>query len=347
MLIYAFSVNYRARINAYVAVLIAVLFIGLLGRILFMSDIFGRNFRLISLSECATLLFGSTVYLFTKSSLQSRNYSREELWHYLPAVFYITFVFFAFVYPSDEVLGERIESGELFRTISIFVGFGLVFNFYYWIKSLRLFIQFRRELVNEVSYTVKSRFYLHFLITIGLVLCFWLAIYLLSLLGHDMLERSLRPYIWLSLAFIVLFITFYGLRSPELFLVVQVLDTRKYVRSKLSNADLDNLKMKLDALMEEKKPYLNRKLLKAELADMLGVSNPELARLLNERIGMNFFEYVNYHRIKEFVEISGSDRAKMLTFFGLAQEVGFNSKTTFNSAFKKVMGKSPKEYFNS
>ena len=85
--------------------------------------------------------------------------------------------------------------------------------------------------------------------------------------------------------------------------------------------------------------------MKADLAEMLGVNNPEVARLLNESIGMNFFEYVNYHRIREFVELAKTERAKNLTFFGIAQEAGFNSKTTFNKSFKKLMGTSPREYF--
>ena len=91
---------------------------------------------------------------------------------------------------------------------------------------------------------------------------------------------------------------------------------------------------------------LNNKLLKTELAQMLGVNNPELARLLNENIGMNFFEYVNYYRIKEFVFLAKTEKAKQLTFFGLAQEAGFNSKTTFNKSFKKLMGVSPSAYFD-
>ena len=78
---------------------------------------------------------------------------------------------------------------------------------------------------------------------------------------------------------------------------------------------------------------------------MLGISNPELARLLNERIGMNFFNFVNYYRIKEFIELAKTDKAKGFTFFGLAQEAGFNSKTTFNKAFRSLMGTSPSAYF--
>ena len=41
-----------------------------------------------------------------------------------------------------------------------------------------------------------------------------------------------------------------------------------------------------------------------------------------------------------------TEKAKQLTFFGLAQEAGFNSKTTFNKSFKKLMGASPSVYFD-
>ncbi|GAA0715681.1 hypothetical protein GCM10009430_10460 [Aquimarina litoralis] len=137
------------------------------------------------------------------------------------------------------------------------------------------------------------------------------------------------------------------MKEPDLFKVSNIIKPKKYVQSKLSHNQLDDLKSQLDHLMIEKKPYLNRKLLKSELAEMLGVSNPEIARLLNERIGMNFFEYVNYYRIKEFIDLAKTDQAKNITFFGLAQEAGFNSKTTFNKSFKDLMGTTPKEYFSN
>ncbi len=345
--IYLFSPKNRKNINGYIAFLVLVLMIGLSGRVLYISDIFGKNFRLIAFSEFATLLFGSTIYLFTKSSLLQKRFSYQDLLHYLPGFFYIIFVVFMFMLPTDEVIGARIKSGELFRTITIFIGIGLLFNITYWIMSLQLFLSFRKELRNELSYTVKTQFFLNFLIAIGICLLSWGIVYFISIFGFEMIERKARETIWLSIALIILFIAYYGMISPDLFKIVPAQVQKKYAQSKLSKSDLDQLQAKLDRLMIEKKPYLNRKLLKAELADMLGVSSPEIARLLNENIGMNFFEYINYHRIKEFVELTQTDKAKNLTFFGLAQEAGFNSKTTFNKSFKKLMGTSPKGYFTS
>ncbi|WP_350290530.1 helix-turn-helix domain-containing protein [uncultured Croceitalea sp.] len=247
--------------------------------------------------------------------------------------------------PSDEVIVARIERGELYTVVSILVGIGLVFNCVYWVLSLRQFLRFRSGLKNELSYTIKTQFFLNFLIAIGICLLVWIGIYLTSLFGNETLERDARKFIWLGIAFIVLFIAYYGMLAPDLFRIQSYNHTQKYSQSKLNHTDLDTLKTQLEQMMIAKKPYLNNKLMKAELASMLGVSNPELARLLNERIGMNFFDFVNYYRIKEFISLAKTDKAKELTFFGLAQEAGFNSKTTFNKSFKNLMGVAPSEYF--
>ena len=345
MFIYSQKKN-RKQINVYIAFLVFVLFIGLSGRVLYISKVFGDNFRLISFSEFAILLFGVTVYLFTKSSLTNHRFSKKDLIHYLPAFCYNLFVIFYFMLPSDTVIVDRIKAGELYLVVSIFVGIGLFINMTYWLLSLRHYNRFRKELKNELSYTIRTRFFLHFLVAVGGCLLVWAVIYGLSLFQTETLEREARQFIWLGIAFIILFISFYGITVPDLYRIQTLKISKKYHQSKLSSADLDMLKTKLEAIMESKKPYLNSRLMKADLAEMLGVSNPELARLLNERIGMNFFDFVNYYRIREFIDLAKTDRAQNFTFFGLAQEAGFNSKTTFNKSFKNLIGISPSEYLS-
>ena len=250
-----------------------------------------------------------------------------------------------FIFPSNEEIRERYKDGGLFEHVLTFIGFALIFNVAYWVASVRIFTKVNKELGNEFSYVVRTKFFRNFLSAIGICLLVWITFYFISMFGVKTIEIDARNYIWTSIALIILFIAYYSTKEPELFKVKELIEAKKYTQSKLSATDLDTLKTRLDVLMVEKKPYLNRNLLKTDLADMLGVNNPEVARLLNERIGMNFFEYVNYHRIKEFVELAKTEKAKQLTFFGLAQEAGFNSKTTFNKSFKKLMGTSPSEYF--
>ena len=335
----------RSRINGYFIVLAVVLLIGLSGRILYLSEVFGRNSRLIALSEFATLLFGSTIYLFVRSSLPRRPFARRDLWHYFPAVFYNLMMVLFIILPTDETMNRRITDGTFYRLVVFFVGFGLLFNLTYWVLSILHFLRFRKTLQDEVSYAVKSRFFLVFLLAVGACLLTWLGVYLISIVDGNFIARPTTQLIWLCLALLLLLLAYHGLREPELYRIPPITTGGKYAQSRLSADDLDDLKGRLEQLMLDKKPYLNRKLLKAELAESLGVSSPELARLLNESIGMNFFEYVNYFRIKEFVVLAKTARARELTLFGLAQEAGFNSKTTFNKAFRDLMGTSPKTYF--
>ncbi|MBV6644193.1 MAG: AraC family transcriptional regulator [Cyclobacteriaceae bacterium] len=343
--IYVSSSKKREQIGGYLALLIIVLMIGLSGRILNATAIFGTSRKFIAVSEFSNLLFGSTTYLFTRASLFGRKFHPRDLLHYLPAAIYSAFILVLFIIPSNEEIKARYAQGGLTEHIIAFIGFALVFNIGYWMASYSLFRDFKHKLGGELSYVVKTRFFHIFLIAIGICLMTWVVFYFISIFGSEYIEVGARNYIWTSIGLILLFISFYTMKEPELFRVTESINQKKYIKSRLSEKELDALKEKLDRLMTEKKPYLNRRLMKADLAELLGVNNPEIARLLNESIGMNFFEYVNYYRIKEFVKLAESGKAKHFTFYGLAQEAGFNSKTTFNKSFKKLMGSSPREYF--
>ncbi len=345
--IYFFSKKNRRHINGFMAFLIATLSVGLLGKVIYNTGYWGPNFRFIALSELSTLLFGPTLFLFTRATLQKLPNTKQNLVHYLPGITYFIFILIYFIIPNDNIISQRIKTGELIRVIYTCHAFGLIVNITYWVLAWNVFTSFMDNLKNEVSYEIRARFINNLLLVIGISLGIWLVLYTTSFLGFDRLERNARPYIWIVLTLIVLFITYYSMLYPEVLRVIPNLKKQKYALSKLSMKDMDALKNKLDQLMLEKKPHLNSKLLKTELAEMLGVNNPELARLLNENIGMNFFEYVNYYRIQEFIHLAKTDTTKQFTFYGLAQEAGFNSKTTFNKSFKNLIGTSPSEYFES
>jgi len=335
-----FSPKNRKRINPFLIIFVVVLFIGLTGRVLYFSGIFGADTRLVVFSELATLFFGTTVFLFTRSSLYDRQYRHTDLYHYILPLIYnvvVTIVFIVF----DEV------DKSLWVTLLI-IGIGLMVNIIYYIKSVLLYLDFKRKVQDELSHTVKSQFFLNFLACIGLCLSVWLGLFILGNIDISFLPKTSWQLIWFSIAIVILFITFYGIQDPELFKIkLPIEEKRKYAHSKFSEKDLDKLKEELEIIMMDKKPYLNQKLLKSQLAEMMGVSNPEMARLLNERIGMSYFEFINYYRIKEFIELAKTDKAKSMSLFGLAQESGFYSKTTFNKSFKLLMGVTPSAYFGN
>lgn len=105
-------------------------------------------------------------------------------------------------------------------------------------------------------------------------------------------------------------------------------------------------KKKLAAIMESKSLYINPKLTLSDLANYLGTNTYYASRILNEGFGKNFADYINSHRIEAFIKKVNDNPDNDQTFLALAYEVGFNSKSAFNRAFKKVTGATPSEYFN-
>lgn len=104
---------------------------------------------------------------------------------------------------------------------------------------------------------------------------------------------------------------------------------------------------KLNGLMNQDKVYREAELSLNLLAERIDTKPHILSKLLNEHYEQNFRDFVNAYRVAEFIEMANAGKLEKLTYLGLAHEVGFNSKSTFNLAFKKVTNQSPRAYFKA
>ena len=98
--------------------------------------------------------------------------------------------------------------------------------------------------------------------------------------------------------------------------------------------------------MEEEKFFLDVNLGLKDLAGKINLHPNKLSWLLNERVGKNFYNFINSYRLKEFQEKAIDPQNQHLSLLGLAYESGFNSKSVFNEYFKKNTGLTPKNWIN-
>ncbi len=96
--------------------------------------------------------------------------------------------------------------------------------------------------------------------------------------------------------------------------------------------------------MDEERPYLDSSLSLRSLAVQIDMHPNQLSWLLNESIGKNFNEFVNHYRVEAFKRLATDPNNAHITLIGLAYESGFNSKTVFNTYFKKETGHTPKQF---
>ena len=165
-------------------------------------------------------------------------------------------------------------------------------------------------------------------------------------------EKSiLESVLFVSLVIMIYLIGYLGLKQPEIF-TQQVIENEpvndkgeeRYRKSGLSETAAQNYMNKLLDFMEKEKPYLKGDLTLQELADRCGISSHHLSEVINTKLYQSYYDFVNKYRVDEFIRRLEQDTGRKYTILALAYDCGFNSKSSFNSIFKKFTDKTPSEY---
>jgi TolB-like protein/AraC-like DNA-binding protein len=122
---------------------------------------------------------------------------------------------------------------------------------------------------------------------------------------------------------------------------------KRYKQSLLKKVEIDTYVKELEKIMMDYKLYLNPDLSLKDLASYLELPANYVSQLLNQGFNKNFSEYVNTFRIKEFKERVVLEENKSLTIMAVAYDSGFNSKTVFNTFFKKTEGITPNTFLKN
>jgi len=115
----------------------------------------------------------------------------------------------------------------------------------------------------------------------------------------------------------------------------------KYARSALAETRQVEIAARLEQAMRAGALYRDPLLSLSGLAARIGVTPNHLSQVLNEHLGQSFFDYVNRWRVEEAVARIGASDEPILA---IAYEVGFNSRSTFNTAVKKHAGRPPSAF---
>ena len=96
--------------------------------------------------------------------------------------------------------------------------------------------------------------------------------------------------------------------------------------------------------MRDEKPFLQPGFSLPDLAQRLGTTVHILSQVINENLSKSFFEMTAAYRVEEAKKLL--KEKQNIKVEEIAEQVGYNSKSSFNTAFKKITGKTPSEFRN-
>ncbi|MBT8302641.1 MAG: helix-turn-helix domain-containing protein [Maribacter sp.] len=144
-----------------------------------------------------------------------------------------------------------------------------------------------------------------------------------------------------------------ALQTPELYgrvdskqLLVKQLIARSPLKTTSAQVDEESKEAinRLRSHMNTKEPYLEPALSIYHLSKQLDMPSKELSVLINHKLNLHFFDFVNEYRIKKAMKMLSDPKCADLTVLEILYEVGFNTKSSFNTAFKKYTKLTPTQF---
>ncbi len=304
-------------------------------------EFFPRNF---------TFLLPAISWLYLKSQFNSEFRLGKQHWiHALPFLLYVVYHVAVFVQGAEFVewwkenvhFAWHLDYAELLLSLGLHIG--------YFYNAIRLYQQYRTwaptQFSNESS--VSFGWFRTFLI------CFFAS----SVLGWGMTLVDL----WLDLDFwhdwwdelfnsgLIYYLCIAGYAQTQLPHLrfepaPPVVTPQPETEEKLPTEELERWRQHIERVMKEEQPWLDPELSLPELARQLHTNVSLLSAVINGAFGKNFNDYINSYRVEAVKDMLRDPGSGHLSLVGVGLGCGFNSKSTFNRAFRKATGVSPSEW---
>ena len=317
-------------------------------------------------------LLPPVLYFYIRSLLdKSFLFSKKELVHFIPAGFY-------FLYSLIVFMVDKVVPGEIFfykdgKDKDFSTGYqvaGFILFGFYLIMSLSTYRKYKRITYDAVSFadSVMFKWAQRFLIAFLLLLTIRGLFFILNP-EWDEFGKKFWYYICFSILFYYITVSGYAntvrsvisfkdspfipvgdivpdegppVHKSPLSIVTNEQDAAPDQKEMLP--DLTDWKNAIEQLMLVDKLYENPELTLADVSAQLGTHPKKVSQVINQGFHMNFNDFVNHYRAKAVIQKIEEGEHTVQTLLSIGFECGFNSKSTFNRAFKRYTSLTPKEY---
>jgi len=348
------------RPNQILSLLILAFSFIILGTSLGATGMYKSAPHLIRVGAPFVLLLGPAM-LFYITALRIGKVPSIQWLHLLPFLMYVIWLLPFYASPSGEKIAWVEVSLALART-DAWINLLKVMHVFGYICWIYILLGLHRKEIGDLAPDLKETelgWIRRLTGTLLVILLLSLVIFSISAAGY--LETALANYILgFVIAVMIYLLGYRALTQPQVFggrdypawqagtnwqLFWGELRFDKETEPDEGHIEQELLLLKqLQDYMEKERPYRNSNLSLAGLSSQTNIPQYLLSRIINGHLGQNFFDFVNEYRIKEVTERLSGPADSHFTILALAMDAGFNSKSSFNSAFRKSTGTTPSEY---
>jgi len=298
-----------------------------------------------------SFVFGPSVFFYSANlTARIHPFSKKYLLLYAP---------FAVLLAVNIIMLFKFENSQLPQAVlytnMIINGGGLFFEAILYAASLRMIQKYIGSLKDYFSAIDALKLSLFRAALVVLILAVIFIFISLFRGGHIRHEYKLLDVIAILISLGLGFgIAFTAMIQPELFTRIRLMENAvpqdgpsscpKYEKLRLPASEEERYVRKMRGYMTEKKPYRREDLTLRDLARELSLSTQHISMILNIHFKQNFYNFINSYRVEEVKQKLIHPDYKNHNILSIAYGAGFNSKSTFNTMFKKFTGKTPKEY---
>jgi AraC-like DNA-binding protein len=306
--------------------------------------------HLLKIQDPFMLLGAPLLFLYVRTLIKGGTGSgKKDLLHFLPFALYFVSLL-PFYFQSAEA--KLFSVGAYFdfwarwsqiRSATLIVQFIIYLSLIAW-----MFVGYRRQLKRQTSPGEDSAlFQVRFMLaTLSAIWVFGTLKFLLTAIFPAYNTETVDLLIPATLSLFVYAMGYLGLRRPEALIGREDLppSPRRYEKSTLTLERSDTYLQRLLHLMNTEKPYMDSGLTLQKLAKALAISPHHLSQTINEQLDQSFIDFINAYRIEEAKRMLVDPEKKHYSILAVSEEVGFNSKSAFNTAFRRNVNMTPSEF---
>lgn len=285
------------------------------------------------------------LFLYVKALIFRSKVGKKDLLHFVPAVLCFLYLVPFFLQSAEYKIASRSSTDWYYTRSALVISQFLV----YLVVIIVILVRYSRALKRQKSTSYEKAVRLQIRTLVVSFFALWMvgiSRYAVDLF-YPAYMRETALIVPLGATIIVYVLVYLGLRNSEAFHGTEAeTPEKKYETSTLTPERSAIYLKRLQHAMESEKAYTDGSLTLQKLSAKLSIPVQHLSQVVNEQLNQSILDFINMHRVEEVKRRLLDPALKHLSILAIAEDVGFNSKSSFNAVFKKYANVTPSEFRN-